>query len=160
MRPARGVLVAHLRALALDLPFSPFQLPAVHLGLLLLHAIGLLLVARLAHWPLWLAPALLAAMCLPSLLRRRWFAEILAPFVILYGVAVLRLAIVYGLRRAAPPALDYTWALGLSATWALLSTAHIRYGKAVLTTSTENGLLLFGESAALLLFQFSNRLVG
>src|SRR5450759_909159 len=120
MRRAPGVLLAHLRAVALDLQFSPFQLPGLHLGLLLLHLIGLLAVARLAHWPLWSAPILLAAVCLPSLIRRRWFSEVMAPFIILYGVAGLRLAIVNGLRRTAPPALDYTWALGLSAAWVML----------------------------------------
>ena len=154
MRPARGVLVAHLRALALDLPFSPFQLPALHLGLLLLHAIGLLLVARLAHWPLWAAPALVAAGCLPGLIQRRWFAEVMAPFAILYGVAALRLVIVYGLRRLAPEALDYTWTLGVSVAWAVLvalrSFGRLRWA-ALLAALGAAGLmlsLLWGYAAA------------
>jgi hypothetical protein len=154
MRRAPGILLAHLRAVALDLQFSPFQLPGLHLGLLLLHLIGLLAVARLAHWPLWSAPILLAAGCLPSLIRRRWFSEVMAPFLILYGVAGLRLAIVNGLRRTAPPALDYTWALGLSAAWVMLivlsAFGRLRWAAALAALGAAGLMLnlLWGHAAA------------
>lgn len=115
---------------------------------------ALLVVARLAHWPWWMAPAIVAVGCLPSLLQHRWFAEVLAPFVILYGVAVLRVVIVNGLRRPAPEPLDYAWALGLSAVWAAL-VALRSFGRlgwaAALAAVGAAGLmlnLLWGHAAA------------
>jgi hypothetical protein len=87
---------------------------------LVLHGAALLLVARLAHWPLWWAAALLAAFSLPALLRHAWRAEALAPLALLYATAGLRLAWVYGLRRPVPPAFGYEWSLALSAAWSLI----------------------------------------
>ena len=117
---ARDALRAHWQALALEAP-PAMPLPRrVALSLFCVHLVALLAVARLAHGPLWLAPAIVAAGCLPSLARRRWLPEVLAPLVILYGVAALRLLLVNGLRQPAPATLDYTWALGLAAAWALL----------------------------------------
>jgi hypothetical protein len=121
MNRAPGVVLAQLRALALDPQPAPAAPPAIlHAALLAFHLVALLLVARLAHWPLWSAPALVAAGCLPGLLRRRWMSEVLAPFIILYGVAALRLLIVNGLHRLPADGLNYPWALGLSLAWALL----------------------------------------
>ena len=125
MNRAPGVLLAQLRALALDpepAPAAPLRAPPAILpaALLAFHPVALLVVARLAHWPLWSAPALVAAGCLPGLLRRRWMSEVLAPFIILYGVAALRLLIVNGLHRLPADELNYAWALGLSLAWALL----------------------------------------
>ena len=123
-------LRSNLHALALD-PLAlasstqPTRLDvSLQLGLLALHLIGLVVVTRLAHWPLWLAPVLLVAFSLPAFMRWRWrfAAEPLAPLIILYGAAVLRLVYIYALRRAVPDALDYGWALGLAAAWAALIT--------------------------------------
>ncbi len=141
----RDVLSAHLRALALELPSSPLPSSRLHASLLLVHLVASIAVARLAHWPWWAAPAIVAAGCLPSLLHRRWFAEVLAPMALLYGVAALRLMIVNGLRRPAPEALDYTWALGVSAAWAVLialrSLARLRWA-AALAAAGAAGLML------------------
>ncbi len=117
----RRTVESHLRALALDPRPEPGRGRGYHLALLGLHLGGLLLVARLAHWPLWSAPLLLGAFSLPQLLRRRWPAESLAPLALLYGVAAARLALIYGLRaESIPPALDYRLALGLGTAWATL----------------------------------------
>jgi hypothetical protein len=77
----RPLLHSHLQALALAADATPVAAPRYHLALLAVHLAGLLLVARLAHWPLWAAPLLLLALSLPQLLRRRWWAESLAPLV-------------------------------------------------------------------------------
>jgi hypothetical protein len=113
------IWAANMRALALDLTSSPLPAPILPAVVLLGHLIGLLLIARLAHWPLWSAPLLLAALSFPMLLRqRRWFVEALAPLLILYGAAALRLVTIYGLRSPVPAWLDYSWALAFSAAWA------------------------------------------
>src|SRR2546423_1845642 len=78
------------------------------------HGLGLVVISRLAHWPRWSMPLLLGAFCLSLIFLRRWFVQSLAPLVILYSLAGLRLGLVYGLRQSAPLALDYGWALGIS----------------------------------------------
>src|SRR5258708_3750091 len=101
----RALAQTHWRALALELseaPELPRSLPPALVGA---HLLALLAVARLAHWPLWAAPAIVAIGCLPSLARRRWLPEVFAPFVLLYVVAAVRLLLVNGLREAAPPTL-------------------------------------------------------
>ncbi len=121
-----SALLTHLRVLALDVCASPITAPAFHAALTALHLAGLVLVARLAHWPPWAAPLLLVAFCLPQLLLRRWWAESLAPLAVLYGFALLRLAWLYGLRQPVPVALDYGWGLALSAAWAGLVLLRCR----------------------------------
>ena len=111
-----------MSALALKAGDSPVPSPTYPLALLGLHLAGLLLVARLAHWPLWVAPLLLTAFSVTQIIRRRWWAESLAPLGLLYAVAALRLAWVYGLRQTPPAWLDYEWALALSGAWAGLIT--------------------------------------
>ena len=147
-------MLAQLRAAALDTKSPPIQARASHLAVLLLHLLALLAVARLAHWPLWSAPVILTAGCLPSLIQRRWLSEVMAPFAILYGVAALRLLIVTVLRRTAPPALDYTWALGFSAAWALLialtAFRRVRWAAALAALGAAGLMLnlLWGHAAA------------
>jgi hypothetical protein len=154
MRRAPAVWLAQLRALALDTQSPPIQTRAAHLVVLSLHLLALLVVARLAHWPLWLAPVILAAGCLPSLIQRRWLSQVMAPFAILYGVAALRLLIVTVLRRTASPALDYTWALGFSAAWALLialqAFGRVRWAAALAALGAAGLMLnlLWGHAAA------------
>ncbi len=154
MRPAPALLRAQLQALALDVDSSPLQPRLVHLAVLGSHLLALLAVTRLAHWPLWAAPAVLAAGCLPSLVRRCWLSEVLAPFTLLYGVAALRLLLVNGLRQTAPPALDYTWALGFSAAWALLialqAWGRLRWAAALAAVGAAGLMLnlLWGHAAA------------
>ncbi len=129
IRPSRQAVVlslrSHLRALAFYPSSAPPQslasnllLPTSHLPPLLLHLLALTLVCRLAHWPLWLAPLLLAAFGLPQLLLRRWRIESLAPLITVYSLAALRLFTLYGLHQSVPPALDYAGALFISAVWA------------------------------------------
>ncbi|MBF8284205.1 MAG: hypothetical protein HW378_3120 [Anaerolineales bacterium] len=110
-----SLFIRHLRALAL-LPVPASSLP-FSLSLLAAHLLALALVCRLAHWPLWLAPFLLAAFCLPQLILRRWLIESLAPLITVYLLAILRLFIIYGLRQEIPPVLDYAGGFGLSAAW-------------------------------------------
>jgi len=110
-----SLFIRHLRALAL-LPVPASSLP-FSLSLLAAHLLALALVCRLAHWPLWLAPFLLAAFCLPQLILRRWLIESLAPLITVYLLALLRLFIIYGLRQEIPPVLDYAGGFGLSAAW-------------------------------------------
>jgi hypothetical protein len=162
MTRMRSVLRSQLQALALDpLPLASSIQPtgldaSLYLGLLALHLIGLVVVARLAHWPLWLAPVLVIAFSLPGFIRRRWRlpAETLAPLIILYGVAVLRLVHVYILRRTVPDALDYGWALGLSAAWAGLITFRavdrLRLAAALVTLCAAGLMveLLWGKAPA------------
>jgi len=71
MRRPLEILSAQGRALGLDVNASPPQPRALHLILLGLHLVVLLGVARLAHWPLCLAPVIVAVACLPSLAARR-----------------------------------------------------------------------------------------
>ena len=113
----RRLLAAHARALALD--FSEPALPgrALPAAVLLGHLAGLLIVARLAHWPLWAAPLLLAALSLLMLFQRRWMVEALAPLLILYAAAALRLILINVLHISAPGWLDYGWVLALCAGW-------------------------------------------
>ncbi len=151
---AREALRAHWHALALDASLAVPLPRRVVLALFCVHLLALLIVARLAHWPLWVSPAIVAAGCLPSLARRRWLPEVLAPLVILYMVAALRLLLVAGLRQAAPPALDYAWALGLAWAWALLiglrAVGRLSWA-ALLTAAGAAGLmlnLLWGYAAA------------
>src|SRR5206468_6173551 len=103
--------------LALDLSESPLPGPGLPAGVLIAHLVGLLIVARLAHWPLWAAPVVLAVLSIPMLLKHRWFVEALAPLLILYSAAALRLVFIYGLRSAVPGWLDYGWTLALCAAW-------------------------------------------
>ena len=124
MNAAARAASGSLRALALQ-PVAPVPSLATQLTLFGLHLAGLLLAARLAHWPWWLALLLLAGFSLPQIVRRRvarhgLAAEMLAPLVVLYGAAGLRLLLAYGFGRAAPPALDYELALGLSGVWSAL----------------------------------------
>ncbi len=118
--PLLAAPALHLRALALDLSESPVRSRRYHLALLAGHLAGLLAVARLAHWPLWAAPLALAVLALPQALRRRWFAESLAPLALVYGLAALRLIIVYALRQTPDTRLSYAVALALSALWVSL----------------------------------------
>src|SRR5574341_1671957 len=122
-----SLISRHLHALALDPippssepPRSNLSLLISHLPLLLSHLLALLAVCRLAHWPLWLAPLLLAAFCLPQLVLRRWcFAiESLAPLFALYSLAAIRLFILYALHQEVSPALDYANGAAISAAWA------------------------------------------
>jgi len=57
--------------------------------------------------------------------------ESLAPLGVLYGLAVLRLGLIYFLHRQAPVELDYRWGLGISLVWASLiflrAVRRIRY---------------------------------
>ncbi|MCC6189473.1 MAG: hypothetical protein IT318_10580, partial [Anaerolineales bacterium] len=91
-----------------------------NVALAALHLAGLALVARLAHWPVWTAPLLLALFSLPQLLPARRGLGALAPLGLLYAVALLRLGWVYGLRRPVPEALSYSGVLAISAAWAAL----------------------------------------
>jgi hypothetical protein len=154
MRRALAILRVQARALGLDVQNPPLETRAAHLTIFGLHLLALLAVARLAHWPLWLAPAMVALAGLPSLARHRWLSQVMAPFAVLYGAAALRLVLVNGLRQTAPPALDYTWALGFSAAWALLvamqAVGRLRWA-AVLAAAGGAGLmlnLLWGYAAA------------
>ncbi|MGH2523337.1 MAG: hypothetical protein ACRDH2_12610, partial [Anaerolineales bacterium] len=106
----------HLRALALQSTSPPLSF-SLSLCFLTLHLLALLAVCRVAHWPLWLAPLLLVIFCLPQLLLRRRWIESLAPLFGAYGLAGLRLFIVYVLRQEASPVLSYGWAVALSALW-------------------------------------------
>lgn len=118
----RAVARAQGRALALGRRRPPFGAGA-NVALAALHLAGLALVARLAHWPVWTAPLLLALFSLPQLLPARRGPGGLAPLAplgLLYAVALLRLAWVYGLRRPVPEALSYAGALAISAAWAAL----------------------------------------
>jgi hypothetical protein len=108
------MLSRHLRALTLQ---SLSLSLSLSLFLLLSHLVALLLVFRLAHWPLWAAPLLLLALCLPQLLLRRFTVEALAPLFALYALAALRLFIVYALRQNVPDALNYAWGLLISLVW-------------------------------------------
>ena len=121
------MLLSYLRALALQ-PVPPSSLS---FSLLSLHLLGLALVSRLAHWPLWLAPLLLAAFSLPQLLLRRWLVEALAPLFVLYLLAALRLFVVYALRQEVPASLSYESALAVSGVWAgliyLKAVRRLRY---------------------------------
>ena len=129
-----AVLLSHLRALALQ-PVPPSSL-SFSLSLLSLHLLGLALVSRLAHWPLWFAPLLLAAFCLPQLLLRRWLVESLAPLFALYFLAVLRFFVVYALGQEVPASLSYEAALAVSGVWAgliyLKAVRRLRYAWAAL----------------------------
>jgi len=154
MSQARAVLLAQGRALALEVSAVPLWPPSVSLALFGLHLVALFAVTRLAHWPFWVAPVLLAAGGLPSLARRRWLPEVLAPLALLYAVAALRLLLVNGLHQAAPPALDYLWALGLAAAWALLiglrALGRLSWAAAVAALGAAGLMLnlLWGYSAA------------
>lgn len=106
----------HLRALALQ--SVPPASRSVFLSLLTVHCLLLALIARLAHWPLWSAPLLLAAFCLPQFLLRRAFPESLAPLFTVYCLAALRLFVVYALRREVPSSLAYAGGLAVSGGWA------------------------------------------
>lgn len=111
------MLARHLRALTLNhLPPVPTSLTS-NLVLLASHLVALLLVFRLAHWPLWAAPLLLLGLGLPLLFLRRLAGEALAPLLTLYILAALRLFIVYALRREASDSLSYSWGLFLSVVW-------------------------------------------
>ncbi len=110
------VFRSHLRALALQPVRSAFSLSLSFF----FHLFALAVVSRLAHWPLWSAPLILGAFCLPPLALRRRFPEALAPLALVYLLAVVRLGIVYGLRQEVPALLGYEWALGLAAAWAAL----------------------------------------
>lgn len=112
-----SALHLHLRALTLYRDSAPPASLSSNLLFLTSHLLALVLLCRLAHWPLWLAPLLLAGFCLPQLALRRWFIEALAPLVVVYGLAGLRLFIVYGLQREVPTALSYGSALAVSAVW-------------------------------------------
>jgi len=154
MRRALAILLVHARALGLEIQSPSLQSRTAHLTIFGLHLIALLAVGRLAHWPLWAAPMIVAAAGLPSLLRRRWLSEVMAPLAVLYAAAALRLALVNGLRQTAPPALDYTWALGFSAAWGLLialrALGRLRWA-AALAAAGAAGLmlnLLWGYAAA------------
>jgi hypothetical protein len=142
-----SLISRHLHALALDpippsseSPLSNLSLLTSHLPLLLSHLLALTLICRLAHWPLWLAPLLLAAFCLPQLVLRRWLIESLAPLFTLYSLAILRLFIVYGLRQEAPPALDYANGVALSAAWTglifLKAIRRLRFAWTLLAVGT------------------------
>ena len=145
MSGLRATVGVHLRALALERGGAPItgRLNAALVGLHLLALIG---VARLAHWPgwvpvvAWLACGLgmgvghtsaieIAATQSETRLRRLgknrkdWFspargAEVFAPLLVVYGVAIIRLALVYGLRRQAPEGLSYEAALIVAGAWA------------------------------------------
>ena len=154
MRRALAILPVQVRALALDVQSTSSLSRAAHLAVFGLHLLALLAVARLAHWPLWLAPVIVAAGSLPSLGRRRWLSQVMAPFAVLYAVAVLRLWVVNGLRQPAPPALDYAWALGFSAAWAVLialrALERLRWAAAVAAAGAAGLMLnlLWGHAAA------------
>ena len=154
MSRALAMLPVQMRALGLDVQSSPSLSRTDHLAVFGLHLVALLLVARLAHWPLWLAPAILVVGSVPSLMQRRWLSAVMAPLVIVYGVVVLRLVLVNGLRQTAPSALDYGWALAFSAAWAMLITlrafGRLRWA-AALAAAGAAGLmlnLLWGHAAA------------
>ena len=154
MRRILAILPVQVRALALDVQSTPPLSRVAHLAVFGLHLLALLAVARLAHWPLWMAPVIVAAGCLPSLARRRWLSEVMAPFALLYAAAVLRLLVVNGLRQAPPLALDYAWGLGFSAAWAMLialrALGWLRWA-AALAAAGAAGLmlnLLWGHAAA------------
>jgi hypothetical protein len=121
------LLRSHLRALALDDSALPPRSLRFNLTALGAHLLALLAVARLAHWPPWIAPLLLAAFCVPQLVLRRWRVERLAPLFAVYAFAPVRLFIVYILRQTAPPALDYAWGVLVSGVWiGLMALAAIR----------------------------------
>jgi len=141
-----SVFRAHLRALALSAASPPSHSLRFNLGGLVVHSLGLIAISRLAHWPLWSAPLLLAGFCLPQILLRRWFIESLTPLCILYSLAGLRLGLVYGLRQTVPTALDYDWGLGLSAVWAglifLRDLRRLRYAWGMLALAAA-GLMFY-----------------
>ena len=55
-----------------------------------LHWLGLLAVARLAHWPFPLLFLAVVFLCLPSLIRRRFHLALLTPLGILYALTAIR----------------------------------------------------------------------
>ena len=144
-------LRSHLRALALQSvqPSYSFSLS------LLFHLSALAAVSRLAHWPLWLAPLILAAFCLPQLALGRRFPESLAPLALVYTLAGLRLAIVYGLRQEVPALLGYGWALGLAAAWAVLIWLN-----AVRRLPAAWGLAAIGFGVLMVILLWANRPAG
>ena len=130
------LLARHLRALTLNLlpPASPSL--TSHLPLLTSHFIALLLVFRLAHWPLWAAPLLFLALCLPQLILRRLVVETLAPLLGLYALAGLRLFIIYVLHVEVSASLNYGVGLLISVVWIgliyLKLTRRLRWAWAIL----------------------------
>ena len=108
------------RSLALDDFLPPQRHPLVNGAIASVHLLMLSLVCRLAHWPLWLAPTVLAVVSLPALVMRCWRGEILSPLGLTYALAGVRLGIVYGLRQSAPPELSYGWGLAVSVAWCSL----------------------------------------
>jgi hypothetical protein len=86
-------------------------------GLFGLHGLGLVGIWRLAHWPVWAAAGLAAAVAAAAWFGRKRGSAVLAPLGWLYGLALLRLGWVYGLRREAPPELNYEWTLAVCAAW-------------------------------------------
>lgn len=110
-------LARHLRALTLQgLPSDSPSIPT-YLAFLCFHFVALLLVFRLAHWPLWAAPFLLLGVCLPQLFLRCRIREALAPLFTLYTLAIFRLFIVYILRQEVTATLSYEWGLAISLAW-------------------------------------------
>ncbi len=129
---AWAVVAAHLRVLALERDAAPLpwgntgQANVIWLGL---HALALIGVGRLAHWPWWgpvVAWGLFGlGLFVPGPRGQRRGAEAFAPLFGVYGVAVVRLFIVYGLRRQAPEGLSYEAALLCAGAWAgLMSLRH------------------------------------
>lgn len=111
------MLARHLRVLTLNrLPPTTVSLTS-DLAFVLLHFFALLLVFRLAHWPMWVAPLLLLLFGLPQLFLHCLAVEVLAPLFALYALAALRLLIVYVFRHDAPDSLSYGWGLLLCGVW-------------------------------------------
>ncbi len=125
-----SLLRRHLSALAFDLDPAPLPLRETA-ALLLFHLAALAGVARLAHWPYLLLATVLAGGCAALWLRRAFRAEMLAPLGLLYGLALLRLAVAAGLRLAGQTGgglvvpepwgtwLSFGWAAALAGLWLL-----------------------------------------
>jgi hypothetical protein len=120
--PISNLVRIQLSALALEAGGAALS-RRVNVALLALHGLGLLGVARLAHWPAWAAAALVAGAFLAGA-GRRMGASALAPLGGLYGLALVRLGWVYGLRLEAPESLSYAWMLAFCAAW--VGLIHLR----------------------------------
>jgi hypothetical protein len=122
------LLRRHLLALAFEPDPAPLSLRETA-ALLLFHLIALGLVSRLAHWPSLASPIFVGIIALLQKLRRPVRLEALAPLGLLYGVAILRLAIAAAFRLGGQTAgelavpdpwgtwLSYTAAASLALIW-------------------------------------------
>ncbi len=160
MKGLRALVAAHARALALERDAPPVRGWA-HTALLLFHLLALLVVTRLAHWPVWAVLAVDVAFAVLLIVGRpggprAWFrksnsrsrgAEAFAPLIVVYLVAAARLAVVYGLQRPASTDLSYEAAVVFAAVWAGLMALR-RAGRlrwAVLAAGVLAGALWVGQ---------------